>query len=144
MARVLRDIQPAGSADMAPLFLRQRGCARIAIISDFLGETGPLLDAAGTFAAAGKEVYAIHVIHEHEANPPATSALFVDPEQPELRRPMTEATRQQYLENFAAWCDEIAHEWRRRGAYYTRVLTNEPAAHAVRRVVQPQLVSVQP
>ena len=136
MARVLREVRPAGSAELAPLLARQRDHARITIVSDFLGDVSGLLDLAGAFAAAGKEIYAIHVIHEHEANPPATSAVFTDPEQPELRRPMTEATRHQYLENFGAWCEQLARDWRRRGAYYTRVVSDEPPAHAVRRVVQ--------
>lgn len=136
MARALREVRPAGIAELAPVFARQRDRARIAIVSDFLGDTASLLDLTGAFAAAGKEVYAIHVIHQHEANPPKTFSVLTDPEQPEMRRPMTDATRHRYLENFGAWCQHLARDWRRRGAYYTRVVTYEPPAHAVRRVVQ--------
>jgi hypothetical protein len=79
-------------------------------------------------------VYAVHVVHSAELDPPRGAALVADPEQPELRRPLTDLTRRGYLTAFGAWRAELARRWRSAGAIYTEVVTSEPAAQAVRRV----------
>jgi uncharacterized protein (DUF58 family) len=140
IARVLGGVTPAGSPSLASLLLSLRTTGRVAIVSDFLADAGPpeasaLLHAAARLCAAGREVYAVHVVHSTEIDPPPRPALVMDPEQKDLRRPMTDDTRPRYLAAFAAWRADLARAWRRAGAVYTEVVTTEPPAHAVRRIV---------
>ena len=135
IARVLGDIVPTGSAALAPLLGATRTRGRVAIVSDFLGDADALLQTAAQLCAAGREVYAVHVVHAAELDPPRRSTLVLDPEEPGIRRPLAESTRQAYLEAFAAWRAELARAWRAAGAMYIEVATTEPAAHAVRRIV---------
>lgn len=134
IAAVLSDLTPSGTLELAPLLAQLRNCARVAIVSDFLGDTPELLKVAGRLSAAGNEVHAVHVVHEEELNPREVATLLVDPERIELRRRMTDVTRRQYVENFSAWRESLARDWRTKGAWFTQVVTSEPVAHAVRRV----------
>lgn len=134
IASVLGELTPSGALELAPLLGTLRNCARVAIVADFLGDTPALLEVAGRLSAGGNEVHAVHVIHEEELDPPMTTTLLVDPERTDLRRRMTEATRRQYLENFSAWREGLARDWRMQGAWFTPVVTSEPVAHAVRKV----------
>lgn len=136
IALTLSGATPAGSIDLAALLARLRHVGRIAVVSDFLSDADGLPAIAGRASAAGTEVYAVHLVHEHEVRPPQ-SGLLIDPERVELRRTMTGPTRRQYIENFSAWCDRLARAWSAQGAYYTRVMTGEPAARAVRRIALP-------
>ncbi len=131
-------VSPAGSPLLAPIIPALRKAGRIAIISDFLGDTENLIKQAGQLAAARKEIHAVHIVHTHEAEPPRTTSLLTDPEDPSLKRPLTNDTRRRYLETFGDWRTKIARDWRMVGAYYTEVITNEPVPHAVRRVAQPR------
>ncbi len=135
IAQVMDDTSSAGSPLLAPLLPLLRSAGRIAIVSDFLGDTDPLIRAAGQLVAAGREVHAVHVLHAHELDPPRKTTLLVDPEDVSLKRPVTDATRRKYLETFGAWRERLARDWRMVGAYYSAVVTTEPVAHAVRRVV---------
>ena len=138
IAEVLARVTPAGSPALAPLLATVRGPARVAIISDFLAEDADALLAAGAqLCAAGREVYAVHVIHAQELDLPRHAALVNDPERPDVRRPLTEQARRGYEEAFGTWRAGLAREWRRAGANYTEVVTSEPVAHAVRRIVTP-------
>ena len=140
VARVLGGVTPAGSPSLAQLLLSLRATGRVAIVSDFLGEADApeadaLLRAAARLCAAGREVYAVHVVHSAELDPSPRPALVMDPERKDLRRPMTDDTRQRYLATFAAWRAELSQAWRSAGAFYTEAVTAEPPAHAVRRIV---------
>jgi uncharacterized protein (DUF58 family) len=137
VARTLADVVPAGSPPLAPLLGTIRTRGRVAIISDFLGDADALLKVAAPVAASGREIYAVHVIHAAELNPSRQALLVTDPEQHDLRRPLSEETRHDYLEAFGAWRAELARSWRAAGAVYTEVVTSEPVAHAVRRIVVP-------
>jgi uncharacterized protein (DUF58 family) len=137
VATVLNDITPAGNPDLAPLLPMLRTAGRVAIVSDFLGDSDELLKIAAQLQVAGREVHAVHVIHANELNPPRRTTLLTDPEDADFKRPMTEATRRRYLTNFGEWRDQLARDWRMAGAYYTAVVTNEPVARAVRRVAMP-------
>jgi uncharacterized protein (DUF58 family) len=137
LAAVLRGVAPTGTAVLGPHLLSLRSSGRVAIVSDFLGDTDSLLAIAGPLCAQGKEVYAIHVIHATELDPPRDASLFTDPEDAHFKRPMMDQTRAKYLARFGDWCDELARSWRMRGAYYVRVVTGEPAASAVRRITLP-------
>lgn len=141
IARALAGVTPGGSPALAPILgtLRTRG--RVVIVSDFLSDTGDgsegdaLAKAAAHLGAAGRDTYAIHVVHEAELNPPRRTALVTDPEQTDLKRPLLEETRRGYLAAFGAWREGLARRWRQAGAAYTEVSTAEPPAHAVRRIV---------
>jgi hypothetical protein len=135
---ILNDITPAGNLEIAPLVPMLRSYGRIAIISDFLGDSDATLKMAAQLSAAGREVHAIHVIHVNEVNPPRRTTLLTDPEDADLKRPMTENTRRRYLENFGEWREQLARDWRLAGAYYSAVVSNEPVARAVRRIAIPQ------
>jgi len=137
VARVLAEVVPAGSPPLAPLVAELRTPGRVVIVSDFLGDGDALLAAAARLGAGGREVYAVHVVHAHELDPPRHPALVLDPEQPELRRPLTDETRTAYLRAFGEWRKALADAWRRTGASYTEVVTAEPPAHVVRRIVTP-------
>ena len=138
IAKVLADVTPAGSPDLTPLLAMLRSTARVAIVSDFLGDADHLLKMASQLSAAGREVHAVHVVHPDELEPPHKTMLLADPEQADFKRPLTESTRRRYLETFGAWRERLARDWRMAGAYYTQVVTSEPAAHAVRRIATPQ------
>ena len=137
---LLSTVEPGGSPELAPLFKtvdRQNRRARIAIVSDFLGDAEELLKIATQRSAAGREVHAVHVIHSNEMSPSSRPALVIDPEAADLKRPMSELSRIGYLDNFGAWRRRLAREWRMAGAYYTEVVTDRKAAYAVRRIVLP-------
>jgi hypothetical protein len=105
-------------------------------VSDFLGDSDALLQVASHLTAAGKEVYAVHIIHADEVDPPRGATLLSDPEDPSLRRPVTSETRRTYLENFGGWRESLARDWRMAGAYYFACVTSEPVARAVRRIAE--------
>jgi len=136
IARVLDSARPSGSPPLAPIFATARSAARIAVVSDFLGDAGELLKVASHLTAAGKEVHAIHVVHADELDPPRRATLLADPENPALLRPVTRETRKEYLERLAAWRERLAREWRMAGAYYFECATTEPAPRAVRRIAE--------
>ena len=137
---LLAKVAPGGSPRLAPVLdtvARRHPRARVAVVSDFLGDADALLKLATERSAAGREVHAVHVIHEHEMSPSRAPALVIDPERANLKRPMTDHSRLGYLENFAAWRERLARDWRMAGAWYTQVVTDRGAPHAVRRIVLP-------
>ncbi len=135
-ARVMESVSPSGISILAPVLPTLRSAGRVAIVSDFLGDSDALLQLASHITAAGKEVHAIHVIHADELDPPKRTTLLSDPEDASLRRPVTAETRRAYLENFGSWRGQLAREWRMAGAYYFACSTLEPAARAVRRIAE--------
>ena len=142
LARVVEDVQPAGSAHLAPLGRLAR-TPRIAIISDLLGDSDDLIRVAsahvsgGGGGGGGGEAHVVHVIAREELELPNRTLLAADPEDPSVERLLTEATRRAYDETFAEWRAEVARQFRAGGAAYTQVVTDEPAAHAVRRIARP-------
>ncbi len=137
---LLGTVDPAGAPGLAPVFdavARRSPRARIAVVSDFLGDADELLNLATQRSAAGREMHAIHIIHTTEVSPPTRPALVVDPEAARLKRPLTDLSRIRYLENFGAWREQLARDWRMAGASYTEVVTDQGAAQAVRRIVRP-------
>lgn len=139
LTQALRPVRPAGNVELAPS-LQAVTAGRVAIVSDFLGDAESLLRIARVRLAAGGDVHAIHIVARGELDPARGSMLATDPELPALARPLTSASRDGYLEAFAAWRSELADAWRASGASYTVVTTDEPAAAAVRRVAAPASV----
>jgi uncharacterized protein (DUF58 family) len=134
MARLLAAVTPGGDKALAPVLSTLRSAGRVAIVSDFLGDAEELRGVAAQLAAAGREVHAVHVLHADELDPPHRTSLLIDPEHPELKRPITDNTRRRYLATFSAWRERTARDWRMAGTYYTAVATTEPVARAVRRI----------
>jgi uncharacterized protein (DUF58 family) len=134
------DLAPAGEAPLAPVALdAMRRCARMAIVSDFLGDADAVRKGAATFAAAGGELYAVHIVDAGELDPDPKRLLLADPEQAALRRPMSPAARMAYLERFGAWRAQLAREWRAVGAVYVMVVTGtEPLRRTIRRITTPE------
>jgi uncharacterized protein (DUF58 family) len=141
ITRALAEVRPDGAPALAPLLAPLAGAGRLVVVSDFLGEAegdDALRAAAATFAAAGGEVYAVHVAAAEELDPPRRAVLAVDPERPQLRRALVDANRADYVAAFAEWRASTARRWREIGASFVSVSTSERPDVAVRRVVAPQ------
>jgi uncharacterized protein (DUF58 family) len=138
LARALDATTPAGEAPLAPLVAHAaatRG-TRLVLVSDFLGDAEATLRAATTHRAQGGEVYAVHVLDPLELDPPRGTLLAVDPERPDVRRPLDAVSRAAYVEAFAAWRTDLARAWRDAGAAYATVTSDEAPGRAVRRIVR--------
>ena len=111
--------------------------SRIAIVTDLLGDADELLRAARVHVVAGGEVHLVHVVAREEIDPPRRPILAADPEaagdaalaRRARRAPATSARS-------PSGAREMARAWRAAGAAYTEVVTDEPAAHAVRRIAE--------
>jgi uncharacterized protein (DUF58 family) len=134
MIRALDSTEPAGAAPLAPLLAGARA-ARIAVVTDLLGDRDALLAAARLRIAVGDEVIVVHLVAPEELDPPAGAMLAVDPEEPALRRSLDAGARAAYRRAFDAWLDETGAAFRAAGVQYLRAETSEPAAHLVRRIV---------
>jgi uncharacterized protein (DUF58 family) len=135
IARVIDHVDPDGPGQMAAL-LRTVRTRRIAIVSDLLGDED-LLIPARVHIAGGGEVHVVHIVAKEELDPPRRTMLAADPERPALQRLLMDATRREYEQSFARWRADTARSWWSAGASYTEVVTEEPAAHAVRRIAEP-------
>lgn len=137
---MMRALEPApsGSPAVAPVAAEAlRLAARVAIISDFLGDADALLATAKTAVAEGREVYAVHVVDPGELDPDPRTLLVADPEAPMVRRPIPPRARAEYARRFAAWREDLARDWRRVGAVYAMVVPGaEPYRRTVRRITQ--------
>jgi uncharacterized protein (DUF58 family) len=136
LARVTEELDPASGARIAPL-VRAARTPRLAVISDLLGDADELAREIGARVAAGGEAHVVHVVAREEIEPPRRTLLAADPEDPSIERLLSDTTRRAYEEAFGEWRAEIARQFRASGASYTQVVTDEPAAHAVRRVARP-------
>ena len=134
IARVVDSAQPSGDDPLAPRLAALRA-ARIAVITDLLGDADEVLRAARVRMAAGNEVHLVHIVAREELDPPRRPMLAADPEQPTVQRLLVDSTRPAYENAFGEWRAEMARRWRAAGAAYIEVVTDEPAPHAVRRIV---------
>jgi uncharacterized protein (DUF58 family) len=135
IARVIHETEPEGSEPLAPALVALRS-ARIAIVTDLLGDADELLRAASVHVVAGGEVHLVHIVAREELDPPKRAILAADPEVPGLQRLLADSTRRAYLEAFGEWRASMAQRWRAAGASYVEVATDEDVAHAVRRIVE--------
>jgi uncharacterized protein (DUF58 family) len=136
--RALNDVVARGSEAVAPAIVSAaRASARIAIVSDFLGDLDDTLRVARELIASGRDVYALHVVAEEEMNPPSAVSVVTDPENVGIRRFMSGDTRDGYLRAFADWRDTTASRWLASGAAYRLVVAGaEPMSHSIRRIVR--------
>jgi hypothetical protein len=136
IARVVEGADPDGLDPLAPAVAGLRS-ARIAIVTDLLGDADDLLRAAGVHVVSGGEVHLVHIVAREELDPPRRTILAADPELPILQRLLVDATRRGYDDAFAEWRSNMARQWRAAGASYVEVITDEEPAHAVRRIAEP-------
>jgi uncharacterized protein (DUF58 family) len=135
IARVVDGAGPSGADPLAPKVARLR-TARIAVLTDLLGDADELLAAARVRIAAGGEVHLIHIVAREELEPPRRPMLAADPEQPSLQRLLVDSTRAAYENAFGEWRTEMARRWRAAGAVYIEAVTDEPAPRVVRRIAE--------
>lgn len=129
---------PSGTTPLAPAFREAlRLGARVAVISDFLGDVEEVIAESKTAAAAGREVYSIHIVDPGELDPDPKKLLVDDPEDRSFRRPLPAAARAEYLRRFREWREQLARDWRRASAIYTMVVPGtEPYRRTVRRITE--------
>jgi len=138
VARTLDETTPGGAPALAvAVTAAAHSAARVAVISDFLGDEDALLAAGRQCLAAGGELYAVHVVAREELEPAQLGVLAADPEDAAVRRPLVEGSVAEYRDAFAAWRERLARAWRDAGGVYAMVTDGEPAERAVRRVVAP-------
>lgn len=131
------DPSPAGSSALAPaLAPLLRRTARLAIVSDFLGDADALLEQVRQFVAGGGDAFAMHIVHRLEIEPDRRTLLCADPENPELRRPLSTATRAGYRNAFGDWRAGLARSWRGAGAHFVEAVPDAVSfRQLIRRVV---------
>ncbi len=133
IARTLDAAEPSGSWSLATAFVGAP--ARVLIVTDCLGDLDGLRRAARSHLVAGGEVLVVHVVARAELDPPQGAILAIDPEDAQLSRPLTAATRDAYRESFDTWRGDVARGWRDDGVAYHQVVDDEPIDVLVRRVV---------
>jgi hypothetical protein len=111
--------------------------SRIAILSDFLGDSDALLASAKPLLAAGSEIYAVHIVASEELEPVPSSDVVTDPEDPSIRRRFRSGEIQRYQDAFQAWREELANEWQSAGAVYQMATTSDRAERIVREIAAP-------
>jgi len=141
--RAVSGTRPAGNAPLAPsVSVAAQYGGRIVIVTDLLGDSAELLTVASRLVAAGREVHAVHVIAAEEIDPPSDAAMVSDPESPSVRRALTGETRDSYITAYAAWRDQIAHEFSDAGVAYTEAIVGEETPdHLIRRITAPRGVA---
>jgi uncharacterized protein (DUF58 family) len=140
LIRAVQQVEPGGAEPLAAsLSAAARVSGRIVVVSDFLGDVEELTGASAAIVASGREVHAVHVVAAAELDPPPRAALVSDPEEPTLRRALTDESRRVYRSAFAAWRDRLAHDLSDAGVSYTMAVTDgEEADHLVRRIAAPR------
>jgi uncharacterized protein (DUF58 family) len=136
IAGALSRVLPGGPGVLGEALRRRALPSRLVILSDFLDDDAPWLRAATTQVLRGGEVTAIQVVAREELAPAGDTFTAVDPELPGLRRPFGDAERSGYQRRFAAWRQDVAARWRGAGAQWREVVTDEPVARAIRRIVR--------
>jgi uncharacterized protein (DUF58 family) len=142
IARVIDDADPSGVGPLGPMVAAVRS-GRIAIVTDLLGDADELLRAASVHVVAGGEVHLVHVVAHEELDPPKRTILAADPESPTVQRLLGDSTRRGYRQAFDEWRSASARQWRAAGASYVEVVTDEPPAHAVRRIAEPRTLKAE-
>jgi uncharacterized protein (DUF58 family) len=132
---LFESVRPMGDASIADTLSRAAAQPRVVVISDFLGSAERALPALRVAAAAGSEIFAVHVAAEAELSPPQRTFIADDPEDAGHQRPLSETNRAAYLASFAAWRSGVAAELHAMNASYVLTSTAEPVREAVRRIV---------
>ena len=135
--------RPGGSEPLSPsVSIAAQSGGRLVIVTDFLGDAAELLTVTSRWVAAGREVHMVHVIAAEEIDPPRDAAMVSDPEASDVRRALTNDTRDAYTTAYTAWRDRIAHDFTEAGvAYSTAVVGDETPDHLIRRITAPRGVA---
>jgi uncharacterized protein (DUF58 family) len=135
--RLLTEVTPSGSPPLAPVLASLRASRRIAIVSDFLGDTDAVIELAKELIAGGREIFAVHIVAREELSPDAAGNLVIDPEDSAIRRPLDERSLARYQETFAEWRGALADRWRAAGGFYHLATTDDAPDQVVRLVATP-------
>jgi uncharacterized protein (DUF58 family) len=135
IAQLFGSIEPAGDVSISAAVGRAASEPRLVVITDFLGEAENALKALRVAAAAGSEIFAVHVAAHEELDPPARPFMAADPERPTFRRALSDDNRGAYLAAFGSWRDRVAAELHAMNANYLMTSTREAVHDAVRRIV---------
>lgn len=135
VAQLFDSVHPVGSPSLAESVKRVASSPRLVVITDFLGDAEQSVPSLRIAAAAGAEIFAVHVTAEEEINPQTRPFVASDPEQPDLQRALSPENRAGYDAAFAAWRERIAGELHGMSARYTFTSTAEPVRDTVRRIV---------
>lgn len=136
IARTLAALAPRDDAPLAPLMARVPAGARVALITDALGDEAALLTAIARARIAGSEVLLVHVVHPFELAPPLGAWLARDPEVSSTARVLVASRRETYRAQFDAWRTQFARRVHATGARHVEVGCDEMPARAVRRIVR--------
>lgn len=135
IARTLEATPPGGGVEMAQaLSEAARLAQRVIVISDMLGDLDEMLVVARAERARAGELHAVHVVAADEIEPPRL-ARVEDPEDPLLRRTLSDASRAGYHARFGAWRGAVASSWRAAGVSYHESVTGRPLLTDLRRIV---------
>ena len=134
IARLVDAVRCGGSRELAPAIAASRSCPRIVILSDLLGDLAAVLAAIRTHIAIGGEVHVVHVVAREELDPPQGTLTAADPEDPNVRRPLVDATRQAYEQAFSTWRRETADACRAGGATWIETVAGDAPDRVVRRI----------
>lgn len=132
---VMQQATVGGTRDVCAALAAVPERARLALITDLLGDAEQLRRVIGARAAAGGETIVVHVISKEELAIPTGFLIVDDPENPTLRRNVDEEMRSQYNRAFRAFIDEQAAQLNAIGVRYVRAIAEEPVEHGVRRVI---------
>lgn len=134
IAEAIGSTVPAASRLGATL-TRTRLPSRVVLISDFLDDDPETLRAATAHHARGGEVLAIEVIAREELEPQLSPFTALDPEDTQVARPFAPVAHDDYRRRFSSWREATARRWRAAGPRWIEVVTDQPVASAVRRIV---------
>ena len=134
-AELLAGVRPSGSPSVADTLICAAAPPRLAIISDFLGDTERALQQLRVAAAAGSEIFAVHVAAPQELDPSSRTFVAEDPEDARTQRTMSADVRDAYLTAFGEWRAGVAAELHGMNASYVLTSTDEPVRDVARRVV---------
>jgi uncharacterized protein (DUF58 family) len=135
IARTLDAATPAGNATLAGVVAAS--APRCVVISDCLGDFAEWRSALARHVVRGGEAVVVHVVARRELAPGPAARLAVDPEDPQLQRPLFDATRDGYRAAFDAFRADVARTLRADGVLYAEVVDDEPTEAAVRRIARP-------
>jgi uncharacterized protein (DUF58 family) len=135
-ADLFASVKVGGRDSLPQMIERAVNEPRLTLISDFLGDLDRVFSALRLAAAAGSELYAVHIVAEEELNPPDRVFLAADPEQTALRRTLGDDNRAAYQATFGRWRDRVAAELHAMNAHYCLTSTSEAPRDVVRRIVQ--------
>lgn len=144
LARLLDGVSCEGEAAVAPLLARVPRGARVVVVSDALGDDAAQRQMAAPLIASGASLLYVHLVSPAELDPGNATFQARDPEAAQTAAVYHVANRAAYQQAYAAFRAETAEHWRRIGATYGEVRTDEDLPHVIRRLIAATLGAVAP